>query len=238
MTPAQISVIIPAINESTLVKRAIHSAQVAGANEIIVCDGGSDDRTAEVAKEAGARVFRSEAGRGPQLRHGAAQASGDYLLFLHADNELGGSCLEQICAAAELSETPKLVWGGFRQKISDERRLYRWLESGNAARIRYRAMPFGDQAMFFARSVYEEVGGVEAVPLMEDVKLSRALRRRSWPLLLKGPVHVAPRRWHENGVFRQTARNWAIQIAHRLGVKEERLAAWYHGRNKKKDAIE
>ena len=83
--------------------------------------------------------------------------------------------------------------GGFRQKISDERRLYRWLESGNAARIRYRAMPFGDQAMFFARSVYEEVGGVEAVPLMEDVKLSRALRRRSWPLLLKGPcmsLHV------------------------------------------------
>ena len=233
MTPAEISVIIPSLNEASLIERTIDSAAQSGARQIIVCDGGSDDGTTRVAERAGAQVFVSEPGRGRQLRYGAEQATCEYLLFLHADNTLGPSCLEQVCRAIESNRSPHSPWGGFRQQIANPQRIYRWLEHGNASRILYRGMPFGDQAMFVSQRTYWEVGGFEAVPLMEDVKLSRALRQRSWPLLLEGPVRVEPRRWEESGVVRQTARNWMIQIAHRLGVGECRLARWYHGAAKK-----
>ncbi|MEO1525084.1 MAG: TIGR04283 family arsenosugar biosynthesis glycosyltransferase [Planctomycetota bacterium] len=227
MTPSDISVIVPAINEATLVKKAIESAIHAGAREVVVCDGGSDDDTVEVASGAGATVCASKPGRGQQLRRGAEEATGRYLLFLHADNTLGPDCLREICRAVESSDA-EFVWGGFRQQIADQRRIYRWLERGNAARIIYRGMPFGDQAMFVSRRAYDQVGGIETVPLMEDVRLSRSLRRLAWPVLLDGPVHVSPRRWQQRGVVGQTARNWWIQLAHRFGVQEDRLSVWYH----------
>lgn len=233
MTPDDISVVIPAVNEAQRISRAIRSARDAGAKEVIVCDGGSDDPTAEVARRAGALLCESEPGRGPQLRAGAMQATKTVLLFLHADNALDQGCLQQICVAAEIN-TEQQLWGGFRQRIDGEHFLYRCLEHGNAARIRYRGMPFGDQAMFVSKSAYEQVGGFEAIPLMEDVNLSRALRQLSWPILLEGPVHVAARRWQQRGVVRQTARNWWIQVAHHLGVKEQRLSKWYHGDPQKK----
>ncbi|MEL6105291.1 MAG: TIGR04283 family arsenosugar biosynthesis glycosyltransferase, partial [Planctomycetota bacterium] len=234
MTPDDISVVIPAVNEAQRVDRAIRSAQKAGAEEIIVCDGGSDDATINVALQNGARICESEPGRGHQLRAGAAQATKPVLLFLHADNALSDGCLQQICVAVNAAADPRLVWGGFRQRIDCARGLYRLLESGNAARIRYRGMPFGDQAMFVSKSIYEQVGGFEAIPLMEDVKLSRALRRIGWPMLLDGPVHVAARRWQQQGVIRQTARNWWIQLAHCAGVKEQCLSDWYHVDQQKK----
>lgn len=227
MNAARVSVIIPTVNEESSVADAVESALKAGALEIIVADGGSEDATTDVARQAGAStVVTSERGRGAQLAAGAASASGEWLLFLHADNLLGSECLKQI-QGTQIHSTADTDWGAFYQRIQNDALPYRLLEWGNAARVRLRKMPFGDQAMFVRRSVYESVGGFQPVPLMEDVELAMRLRRTSRPRLLPGPVLVDSRRWQRRGVIRQTARNWFIQAAYACGVSESTLASWY-----------
>jgi hypothetical protein len=131
--------------------------------------------------------------------------------------------LHQIC------EQDDVIWGAFRQRIPNKRRVYRWLETGNAWRVRMRSMPFGDQAVFVDRRLFHRQGGFDEIPLMEDVALSRKLRRIARPILLPGPVTIDPRRWERNGVVTQTLRNWSIQTAYHCGVSPERLAKWYRG---------
>ena len=224
MTPSQISVVIPALNEEASIARAVHSAVCCGAGEIIVVDGGSQDHTIEAAKVAGAtKIVRSLPGRGIQLNSGAllVDPQQKLVLFLHADSVLDRTCLTQICEHAEA------VWGAFRQRIDSRRRIYRWIEWGNNLRVRLRRMPFGDQAVFVRREVFRAVGGFDEVPLMEDVALSSRLRKIERPLLLEGPVHVDARRWEHRGPVRQTLRNWSIQFAYAVGVSPQRLNRWY-----------
>lgn len=222
MTPTDISVVIPTLNEQESIATCVQSALAAGAKEIIVADGGSEDDTKQCAQQAGAsQIIQSPPGRGTQLNAGARHANGNTLLFLHADNWLGASCLQQICDCSDV------IWGGFYQRIDSKQQRYRWLERGNAARVKWRGYPFGDQAIFVRRSVFEQQGGFPDSPLMEDVVFSQQMRRIAWPVLLPGPVTISSRRWEQNGVFRQTLRNWKIQIAHKLGVSPERLAKWY-----------
>ena len=227
MTPEDVSVIIPALNEGDRIEAAIASAWSNGAGQVVVCDGGSTDQTVHLAHQSRAVVVHSDRGRGNQLRHGAETAEGTVLLFLHADNVLGEGCLDAICRRANRPDAENDFWGGFRQRIETPSILFRALEWGNAARLRYRGMPFGDQAIFVTRAMYERAGGFQALPLMEDVVLSTTLRKESWPFLIDAAVHVDPRRWKKRGLFRQTLRNWGIQLAHRFGVAEDRLAKWY-----------
>ncbi len=222
MTPADISVVIPAINEAATVAAAIESALAAGATDVIVADGGSEDDTAQIAGDAGAtKVVRSLPGRGIQLNAGAVFAEREVVLFLHADSRLAEPCLRQIC------DHPDLVWGAFRQRIDSPRRIFRLLEWGNAMRVQLRRMPFGDQAIFVRREVYKREGGFAEIPLMEDVALSKVLRKISRPLLLEGPVHVSARRWQQHGVIRQTLRNWSLQTAYAMGTSPEKLKQRY-----------
>ena len=222
MTPADISVVIPTLNEAESIAAAVDSALVAGAVDVIVCDGGSTDETTRLAGRAGAtKVVRSLPGRGIQLNSGAVFAEQTFVLFLHADNRLDADCLKQIC------RHPEAVWGAFRQHINSPRPIFRALEWGNAARVSLRRMPFGDQAIFVRRDVFKEQGGFEEIPLMEDVELSRRLRRVARPLLLEGKVTISPRRWHQRGVIRQTIQNWSIQLSYALGAPAERLSQRY-----------
>lgn len=222
MNPGDISVVIPALNEEDAIGCCIQSAFAAGAVEVIVADGGSQDATEIRAAEAGAtKVIRSLPGRGTQLNSGATFASKDYVLFLHADNLLGESCLRQIC---ELSDP---VWGAFRQRVDSPRFAFRLLEWGNNLRVKWRGVPFGDQAIFVHRRVYKAQGGFDEIPLMEDVRFSKLMRKVSRPILLDGPITICPRRWQKHGVVRQTLQNWRIQVAHAVGVSPERLREWY-----------
>lgn len=230
MTPQDVSVIIPALNEAGHIASAIESARRNDAGQTIVCDGGSSDETVRVAKQLGAHVLVSERGRGVQLATGAGAAGGRVLLFLHADNALNEHCLSCLCETVERCSAATDFWGGFEQQIDGDSFLYRALEWGNAARIRFRGMPFGDQAMFVTRSLYDRVGGFQSLPLMEDVSLSKSLRKECWPMLIHCAVQVDARRWEKRGVVRQTARNWGIQIAHAVGVSENRLSNWYRSR--------
>ncbi|QDS94065.1 N-glycosyltransferase [Roseimaritima multifibrata] len=225
MTPNSISVIIPAINEAETIERAVRSAMEQDAGEVIVVDGGSDDGTQRLAGQAGAVVLQSAPGRATQQNLGFHASRFPILLFLHADNWLGADSLQQVADA--LDAAPKRWGGGFRQQIDSPRWIYRTLEWGDAARVRYRGLPFGDQGIFVRRSVFEAEGGFPEVPLMEDLILMQRLKKQAWPLLLPGPVHVGTRRWESRGVIRQTLRNFALQIGYACGKSPQQLAGYY-----------
>ncbi|MCD0459746.1 TIGR04283 family arsenosugar biosynthesis glycosyltransferase [Roseiconus lacunae] len=227
MAPQDFSVVIATLNEAENVSRSVESAFRCNAGEVIVVDGGSGDSTVAIAKRSGAKVITSERGRGMQLRRGAERARGRMVLFLHADNWLDRECLTTACRLYDIQPDCDVFWGGFRQRIEADGMAYRMLEVGNAMRIRLRGIPFGDQAIFVQRSLYDIVGGVQPLPLMEDVVLAQCLRRHRWPTLVDATVHVDPRRWQRRGVIRQTVRNWGIQTAHCLGISEGRLSQWY-----------
>jgi rSAM/selenodomain-associated transferase 2 len=220
-----ISVIIPAINEQARIGPAVQAAWAAGATEVLVVDGGSQDDTAPRARRSGGRVIRSPAGRAIQQNAGAAVARGQVLLFQHADCRLGGDCLRQVVRS--MDEQPCAVAGAFCQQIDPLSRIHRVLARGNAARVRWLGLAYGDQGIFVRREVFRQVGGFAEVPLMEDVILMRTLRRWGPPLLLPGPLHVSSRRWQQQGVLRQTARNWCLLAGFFCGVPPAKLQRFY-----------
>ena len=219
-----ISIIIPALNEEPNIAAAVDRAWQTRPAEVIVVDGGSRDSTISLAHGAGADVIECLPGRARQQNAGARRATGDVLLFLHADTWLAPEGLAQIEAALA---DERVLCGAFIQRIDAEERLYRWLERGNAWRALRRGLPYGDQGIFTRRSVFLEQGGFPDLQLMEDVMFMRQLRRRTRPVLLPGPLHVSARRWQRHGVIRQTACNWLLLAAARLGVHPDRLARFY-----------
>ncbi len=222
MSPAEVSVVIPALNEATGIVRAIQCVNDAG--QIIVVDGGStDDTTAIASSFHQVTVIQSPAGRGTQLRLGADVAKRPVLLFLHADCHLANGTLERIVAAIDAGHR----WGAVTQKIADSSWCFRCLELGNNARVRFFGLPFGDQAMFVTRELYEQVGGFDNVPLMEDLMLSKRLRTQSWPVLVRGPITISARRWQRRGVVKQTLLNWKLQLLLSRGHHPDDLAERY-----------
>ena len=220
----QWSVVIPALNEEENIARAINSALAAGADEVIVVDGGSRDRTREIARMRDCRVLERPRGRAMQQNAGAAAARGDVLLFLHADNWLEPAVGDQLRAAFA---DERAQAGAFEQRIEAVGAIWRLLEKGNTARARHFGRPYGDQGIFLRRELFDRLGGFPQVKLMEDVLLMRAVRRITRPILLPGPIHVSPRRWLNRGVILQTLLNWSLLAAAKLGVHPDRLARYY-----------
>lgn len=219
-----ISVIIPALNELDSIESCIASAQAAGADQIIVVDGGSEDGTRQLLDQLDGIVVDCDPGRGRQMQVGANHATGTVLLFLHADTRLSTDCLEQIRRVVRESTD---AWGCFQQRIAADGRRYRWLEQGNNWRARVRKLPYGDQAIWVTRSVYQQVGGIPDEPLMEDVILVRRLRKRSTPVMLPGPVTITDRHWQRRGVVGTTVRNWCLLGLYRCGIPPGKLVRLY-----------
>ena len=221
----RLSVIIPAINEAANIARAVDSARHAGASEVIVVDGGSSDGTPDIAERLDCLLIRSAAGRGIQQNIGARAATGEVLLFLHADNWLLSPSI-----ASQIERTlrsGRRVHGALWQQIAAAGIGYRAIERGNAERVRWLGLPYGDQAIFIGRDVLWKFGGFPEIPLMEDVALMQRIRRRHWPVLIDCPVGVSPRRWQQQGIVRQTLRNWSLLARFTLGARPEALAPLY-----------
>jgi len=218
-----VSVIIPTLNEAERIGELIEQTRLLGDCEIIVVDGGSDDRTGQAA-EAADLCLSTERGRAVQQNAGAAAAQGDVLLFLHADCRLEAGALE---AVNEALRDPRVVGGCFRQKIDAPGLRYRILERGNAFRVRLWKWAYGDQGIFVRREVFEELGAFPELKLMEDLFLMKRLKKLGRVVLLDVPLHVSPRRWRKAGVIRQTLRNWTLVFLAQCGASPNRLARFY-----------
>ena len=221
--PARLSVIIPAVDEEACVSGAVASAcSGAPGVEVIVVDGGSRDHTREAAAAAGATVLEAPRSRGGQLDAGARRASGDWLVFLHADTRLEGGWADALSRLA-----PDVVGGAFRFAVDSPRRGYRSIEAGVALRCRLFRLPYGDQAIFARREVYETVGGFLPLPLMEDVAFALRLARAGRLAFPRVRALTSCRRWEEQGLVGTTLRNWGLLALYTAGFAPERLARLY-----------
>lgn len=218
-----ISVIIPTLNEAARIAELIAATRQIGECEIIVVDGGSTDGTLDRASSSDI-VLSSEPGRARQQNAGAMASHGDVLLFLHADCQLPVGAFEAIRAAMQDERT---VGGCFQQRIEADGLAYRWLERGNAWRVHWFGMAYGDQGIFVRRCVFEELGWFADVKLMEDVLLMKRLRRAGRFVLLSERLSVSARRWQKHGIVRQTLRNWMLLTLAMCGVSPDRLARFY-----------
>jgi rSAM/selenodomain-associated transferase 2 len=216
-----LSVVIPALNAGAVLRECI--ASVAGADEIVVVDGGSSDETVAVAAQAGAAIVHAPRGRGLQLHAGAAAARGQWLLFLHADTRLGRGWREAVAhhVAAHGQDA-----ACFRFRLDDPAWQARLLERAVALRVRWLGLPYGDQGLLISRALYEAVGGFRALPLMEDVDLIRRIGRRRLRVMEAAAITSAER-WRRDGWLRRSARNLSCLTLYSLGVSPERIARLY-----------
>lgn len=222
----QISLIIPALDEALALPqtlRSVRSQKCAALIEIIVADGGSRDDTGALAQQLGAQVVSGAQGRARQLNLGAAAASGDVLLFLHADTELPANGLAQVEAAVSSGA----VWGRFDVRIQGRARMLRIVAFLMNWRSRLTGIATGDQAMFMTRAAFDAVAGYPDQALMEDIEMSRRLKRLRSPVCLRGPAITSGRRWETRGVWRTIGLMWRLRWAYWRGTPPDQLAQRY-----------
>jgi rSAM/selenodomain-associated transferase 2 len=222
-----VSVIVPALDEERILPRALrYLGSIPGRFEVIVVDGGSSDATVETARAHGARVLRRPPGereRAGQLNAAADQASGDVLLFLHADTMLPAGAY---AAVVEALRDPCVAGGNFSLCFDGDDRFSRLLGRVYAI-LRSVGIYYGDSAVFVRAEIFRELGGFRALPIMDDYDFVRRLERRGLTVCLPGPAVTSARRWQALGV-RRTVTSWIlIQSLFLAGVTPSRLAHLY-----------
>jgi rSAM/selenodomain-associated transferase 2 len=224
----RVSVIVPALNEAAGIASALDAlgAARAAGHEVIVVDGGSADGTAALAAPLADRVLAAPRGRASQMNAGAAAASGDVLLFLHADTRLPPQAVERLGARLAASGC---AWGRFDVRIAGCHPLFPLIAALMNLRSRLTGIATGDQAIFVRREAFRALGGFPAIALMEDVAFSAAAKRVSPPLCLRERAATSGRRWERHGVLRTMLRMWWLRLRFFLGASPERLHRSYYG---------
>jgi rSAM/selenodomain-associated transferase 2 len=220
----RLSIIIPALDEAPIIVEtlaALAPLRARGA-EVIVVDGGSSDSTPALARPLADRVISAPRNRGAAMNAGAALASGDMFLFLHADTIVPENADRLIASALACC-----VWGRFDLRIAGQHPLLALVARMISWRSRLTGIATGDQAIFVTQEAFRNVGGFPDLPLMEDIALSRKLKRRSRPHCITTPVVTSGRRWEYHGVFRTIALMWRLRLAYYCGVAPARLALTY-----------
>ncbi|HET9984748.1 MAG TPA: TIGR04283 family arsenosugar biosynthesis glycosyltransferase [Longimicrobiales bacterium] len=230
MSRLDFTIVIPALDEEARIERTLAAARAAFGDraEYIVADGGSADATVARSRAAGARVLHARGGRGAQLAAGAAMAAAPAIVFLHADTLVPPDAAAVLATALA---DPRVVGGAFRLRFDPAERptaAQRLLARGIGFRSRAFRTATGDQAIFARAATLAAVGGVPAVPLFEDVRLYRALRRAGRVRLLDAAVTTSPRLWRTRGTLRVVLLHLAFRALHAAGVSPARLAAWYY----------
>ena len=222
--PNRISIIIPAINEANTIAKTIESIGPGDKKEIILVDGGSIDNTVSIAKSLGARVITSSPPRARQMNRGAEHATGDVLIFLHADTRLPEKFEDVIFNSFK---HPKMVAGAFELRMDSPAPGLRLIERLANLRSRYLKMPYGDQAIFLSSKLFQDLGGFLDIPIMEDFELIRRLQKKGTIIILPLPVFTSARRWQNFGILKTTLINQLVIAAYVLGIAPEKIVRWY-----------
>lgn len=218
-----LSVVIPALNEELQIAGAISAAESVDA-EIIVSDGGSADRTLEIARSMGTRTISGRKGRAVQQNRGAGIAIGQILLFLHADTRLPADYIDHVF---ETLMDRRTVLGAFRFATDMDTPAMRWITFWANQRSEHLQLPYGDQGLFLRRTDFSEIGGFPDVPIAEDLYLARRLRRNGRIALARANAITSGRRWQRLGPLRTTIVNTIIAACCLAGASPSRLASLY-----------
>lgn len=223
-----LSIVIPALNEAAGIEATLQALQPLRARgvELVLADGGSSDTTAAQARPWVDSVVDAPRGRALQMNAGAAQARADVLLFLHADTRLP-PLADVLVLQAIQGPGGGARWGRFDVRIEGRPRMLRvvaWLMN---LRSRLSGIATGDQAIFVTRVAFERVGGFPPQPLMEDIEISRRLKRLGRPACLSARVCTSGRRWEQRGVWRTIVLMWRLRWRYWRGESPARLAEAY-----------
>ncbi len=225
VSPPDISVIIPVLNDAEALDLALSSTQDCTGVEWIVVDGGSSDSSAEVAQSRGVKVVHSPPGRARQMNRGAEVAEGTFLVFLHADTRLPEGFDHHV---RRILTQSGVAAGAFQLQIDAPSARLRLIERAANWRSRYLQMPYGDQAIFLRAELFREMGGFPDLPIMEDFQLIRRLRGRGRIVIAPAGALTSARRWKKQGALRTTLINQWMILGFYLGFEPARLALWYH----------
>ena len=226
MRACTLTIVMPVLNEAAGLGAALQALAAFKARgvQVIVVDGGSSDGTAALAQAAGAAVITAPRGRAVQMNAGAQHGSAGVLLFLHADTALPTDADRLIAQALTNGQT---VWGRFDVRIAGQSPMLRVVAGLMNLRSRLSGIATGDQALFMTRTAFDAVGGFAPQPLMEDIEISKRLRRLSRPACLRAKVTTSGRRWETRGVWRTVLLMWRLRFAYWRGAAPERLAELY-----------
>jgi rSAM/selenodomain-associated transferase 2 len=222
------SIILPVLNERDLINPLLdHLESLEGSDncEFIVVDGSPDGGTIKAVTRRGVQCIKSPRGRASQMNAGASRATGDILIFLHADTRLPRQALERI---NEAMTRQALIGGAFDLRIDTERPMLKIIAWIASLRSRLTRIPYGDQAIFILRDYFNQRGGYPEIPLMEDVALMRSIKGAGGRIgFIPEPVITSARRWEREGILYTTLRNWILLIAYTLGAQPDKLAKYY-----------
>jgi len=219
-----ISVIVPVLNEEKSIAATLAPLASLQPYETIVVDGGSEDRTREIAGKFAVKIIQSERGRARQMNRGAQEASGEVLLFLHADTRLPATAFGDIAGA--LGDA-RFIGGRFDIVLDGAHWILPVVGRMISYRSRLSKVGTGDQALFVRREVFQSMGGFPDIPLMEDIAFCRALKRLGDVACLRSRVVTSARRWEVDGVWRTIFRMWTLKLLYLTGVSPARLKQFY-----------
>lgn len=221
----KLSVIIPTLNEAAIIGSALESLRTLRGIEleIIVVDGGSTDRSAEIALHFADKVLIKPSGRAIQMNLGAKHATGNYLLFLHADTRVPLETLKIL----RQSFQRQCTWGRFDIRLTGQNPLFRVVEYCVNFRSRLTGIATGDQCIFVRRELFCRMGGYTEIPIMEDIALSKKLKCFAAPVCLRQKITTSSRRWEQRGIFRTILLMWSLRLLYFLGTDPKTLARWY-----------
>lgn len=219
-----ISIIIPVLNEQQGIVQQLQALQVfrQQGHEIIMVDGGSTDDTITLSQPLVDKVLYSQPGRAYQMNLGAAQASGELLLFQHCDSQLPDEALTL------LEALPAQQWGRFDVRLTGRHPMFKVIAFMMNWRSRLTGIATGDQSIFVSRPLFEQLGGFPEQPLMEDVELSSRLCQQQKPVCFKQALTTSSRRWQQKGVWRTILLMWRLRLAYFCGVSAEKLVQQYY----------